>query len=310
MTPGIHQCSMQEYLNLRALSSGLVVTLDRFSPAHARWQQDHPEDNEASSRSDLGTAVHDALLEGTDRIVSVDAADWRTKAAKEARDFARLEGKIPLLAHKVAQVQAAVTMATGFIELSELGGLFSAGEAERTLVWSEESFERVKDTPDILNPAIKYKTEQLCGILLKARPDWLSHTMKVCCHVKTSEGSVAPGPFSRTVDNMSYDTMIAFYERACEAVGLAGYRHVILAIEQDGPHGCALYDLSPAKATIAHARVQRAIDTWQECVASGHFPAYDRRVHSLEPKPWDLAAEEAIQHQAFTAGEMASGIPL
>lgn len=287
MKPGISQTTIAEYLSLPYLSSGMVVTLDRLSPAHAKWEQDNPDDD-ASSRLDFGTAIHDALLEGIDRIQPIDALDWRTKAAKEARDLARVEKKIPILAVKVPAIKAAVSAAKAFIAFTEFCGMFEGGlEPERTLIWQDDE-----------------------GPLCKARPDALHRPMKLCMHVKTTEGSAAPGPFARTVDNMGYDTVLAFYERGCEAVGLTGYRHVILAIEQGEPWGCALYALSPEKASIAHARVQRAIEVWQQCVARGRFPSYDRRIHYLEAKPWDLAAEEQAQHRAFTEEELSAGVPL
>lgn len=285
MQPGIHKISMENYLALIALSSGMIHTLLTQSPAHALHQQLSDSD-EPSSVSDFGTAVHDAVLEGTDRIVSIDAPDWRTKAAKEARDFARLEGKIPLLAHKVEAVMAAATEARAFVDRTELAGLLDDGESEVTLVWDD-------------------------GALCKARPDRISHALKVVCHLKTTEGSAAPGPFGRTVDNMGYDLTLAFYERGAAACELEGYRHVILAVEQNAPYGCALYDLSPAKAAIAAARVERAIRTWQHCVGTNIWPGYDTRVHSLEPTSWQIAQEEIEQYsRPFTAAELREGIPL
>ena len=83
----IKQMSMSEYLSLDALSSGVCHTLLTESPYHARFKQENP--GAPSSVSDMGIAIHDGLLEGVDRIVAIDADDWRTKAAKEARDAAR-----------------------------------------------------------------------------------------------------------------------------------------------------------------------------------------------------------------------------
>ena len=68
---------------------------------------------DADSRFDLGTAVHAVLLEGrADLIVSVDAADWRTNAAKAQREDARKEGKLALLAHHADRVLEMAAIAT------------------------------------------------------------------------------------------------------------------------------------------------------------------------------------------------------
>lgn len=286
MSPGIFKLKMGEYLKLSALSSGLVHTLLSASPAHARHEMEHPVED-PSAASDFGTAVHDAVLEGVDRIVAIDAPDWRTKAAKEARDLARLEGNIPLLSHKAQSAYSAAKEARAFVDRTELAGLFDAGHPEMTLVWDED------------------------GVLCKARPDWTNGALKIVCHLKTSAGSVAPGPFGRVVDSMAYDLTLAFYERGAAVNGLEGYRHVILAVEQEAPYGCALYDLSPAKAAISASRVERAIRTWRACVQADKWPGYDHRVHSLEPAPWQIMEEETAQYsQPFTADEMRDGVPL
>lgn len=282
MQPGIHKIGMDQYLQIRALSSGMIHTLMTQSPAHALHQQ-LADIDEPSSASDFGTAVHDAVLEGTDRIVSIDAPDWRTKAAKEARDFARLEGKIPLLAHKVEAVMAAAMEARAFVERSEFAGLLDDGESEVTLVWDD-------------------------GSLCKARPDRISHALKVVCHLKTTEGSVAPGAFGRTVDNMGYDLALAFYERGAAACGLQDYRHVILAVEQNAPYGCAFYALAPDMAALAASRVELGIRTWRHCAATNIWPSYDTRVYYLEAKPWQITEHEQAQiggtFDALVAGEM------
>lgn len=299
MTPGIYpKVSMREYLTLKALSSGLIHTLLTQSPFHARHEQENP--GEPSAVSEIGTAIHDALLEGIDRIAVINPEDhrskpnknnpegaipvgWTNNAIRAARDTARAAGLIPMLPDAVTQVTGAVQAAKDFLAKSELRGVFDSGDSELTVVSSE------------------------AGFLMKIRPDWLQGRA-LMLHLKTTEGSAAPGAFARTVDNMGYDLSVAYYERVLASVTGVPCRSVILAVEQNAPYGCALYDLDPAKSALAAARVQRAITIWQKCEASGKWPSYDTRVHSLEPKPWDLAAEEAVQiggaYDALTAGEL------
>lgn len=303
MTPGIHKCSMAEYLSFRALSSGMLHTLLNQSPLHAKHQQESDIDD-PSTPSERGTAIHDALLEGVDRVLVINPEEHRSKpkkkgeegsiptgwtngAMKEARALARANGQIPLLPDDYDCVVAAAKEAKRVIDGTPFAGLFDEGESELTLVWDES------------------------GVLCKARPDRISHALKVVCHLKTTDGSAAPGPFSRVVDNMGYDLALSFYERGCDANGLSGYRHVILAAEQNVPWGCALYDLAPSKAAYASSRVHRAITDWRQCVRTNKWPSYDTRVHSLEATPWQLAAEETEQlSRPFTAEEMADGVPL
>ena len=96
MTPGIYTMTAQDYhagpCPAPELSNSLIKVLLGQSPLHA-WTK-HPKLNPGfrqyeSDKFDRGTAAHSMLLEGEDNIVIVDAEDWRTKAAKEAREAAR-----------------------------------------------------------------------------------------------------------------------------------------------------------------------------------------------------------------------------
>ena len=84
-----------------ALTAGTIKTLLAYSPWHA-WHN-HPRLNPEwaptyEAKFDLGTAAHALLLQGEDVAQWIDADDWRTKAARDERDQARKEGKVPLLA--------------------------------------------------------------------------------------------------------------------------------------------------------------------------------------------------------------------
>ena len=267
MTPGIHQITMREYLSLKALSSGLCNTLLQYSPFHAKHEQDGgPSDD--SEASDMGTAIHDCLLEGRDRIVSIDAADWRTKAAKEARDLARSQGGIPMLAHKVSQVEAAVKAAKEFVAGSEIAGVFDSGKPEQTVIWKEGD------------------------ILCKARADWLSDSWHIS--VKTTTGSANPKHYTRfTVSQQGHDTGLAFYRRGMEALGIE-VEHRILLIEQDALGVCC-FGLAPSKLEYANGRIDRAISIWQQCQKSGVYPAYPTQTCFAEAQPWELASEQEEQ---------------
>lgn len=295
-TPGVYSgIDMDAYLADPAptvsLSSGVAFTLDTQSPLHAwyctKLNPNRVVDN--SKEADIGSVAHDVLLEGgTDRIVVIDPADypskpkkagepgtiprgWTNNAIRAARAEARTAGKYPILKDDSVAVSAMVTAAREFIERTELRGIFERSKPELTLLWQEGA------------------------VWLRARPDLLTDDRSVCLHIKTTVGSVNPKAFERIVDSCGYDFALMFYARGLaelEPGAGARTRHIIMAQEQKAPHACALYDLTPAKASIASGRVGRAIDTWGRCMKSGRWPAYDTRIHSLEPKPWHLAEEE------------------
>lgn len=283
---GIHDgVPMDDYLMMRGFSASKAHTLLRYSPFHAL----HGISKDPSEASETGTAIHDALLEGIDRIVRIEADSWRTKAAKEAREEARAGGAIPLLAHKADAVEAAVTAAKAHIEASPLSGIFERGRPEQTIVWQEGE------------------------ITCKARPDWLTDERDVLMHIKTTKGSARPEAWIRTqLDAMGYDLACAFYERGLDHFQDAdSCEHVFLVIEQQAPYGCSLVGLSPALWDIAHGKVDRAIRAWQQCRATGKYPAYSTDIHYAEPTSWQMAhEEEETLAQSFTEEELKDGIPL
>src|SRR4051812_35256773 len=76
-------------------SSGARSLLE--CPAVYRHQRDHGRPNKA--HYDIGHAAHMLVLGAGPDIYPVDAADWRTKAAKEEAEQAREFGMTPLLIH-------------------------------------------------------------------------------------------------------------------------------------------------------------------------------------------------------------------
>src|SRR5262249_49346223 len=91
-----------EYHGMRALSASGAWSLAEDCPAKFLWRSPwNPlwEGND-SPDFDLGTAAHLAVLEPDQfaaRTQLIDAADYRTNRARESRDQARVEGKVPLL---------------------------------------------------------------------------------------------------------------------------------------------------------------------------------------------------------------------
>lgn len=140
---GIHQISAETYhadpCVQPSLSNSLMTVLLKQTPRHA-WLR-HPRLNPAYEAEvgggafDIGTAAHAMLLEGENIATVIDAEDWRTKAAQEARDKAYLAGKIPLLSRQHAAVQEMLHAALAYIDSTSLKGILGRGKAEQTLIW-------------------------------------------------------------------------------------------------------------------------------------------------------------------------------
>lgn len=289
---GIFQKTMAEYLAIPAVSSGLLHKLLGESPRHA-WAESWLNQNrgrEDSSKMDIGTFAHAMLLEGGhDGLVVVEADDWRTKAAKDKRDEARAAGKLPILAHKLPEVEAMVTAAKEYLAESEIAGVFDTGSAEKTIVF------------------------ELDGVICKIRPDHLTAGYGLILSYKTTAGSANPESWIRT-QLPSYDVATVFYERGVDTLCPedVSSRCVHLVQEQSYPYACSLVTLAPAWRDLAERKLNRALALWSECAKSGYWPAYPSRICHAEPMPWEEQRflEAEANRQQLSEDEMKGGVPL
>lgn len=246
-----------------SLSASIANILVSASPAHARAA--HPRLNPDLERDDdqkfdVGTAVHDLFLRGVNSVTIIDAPDWRSAAAKDAREQARADGRIPLLADQFKRVNH---LSTAIVEQlarhDAQPPLFDAGKPEQTLVWQDDH-----------------------GVVCRARLDWLRDDYTAVDDLKTTSASADPAKWARTMYGIGADVQVAFYMRG--VYNLAGvvpsFRYVVC--ETYPPYALAVVDLAPSAIALARDKVQKAIDLWASCLDSDSWPAYDRRVSSIE----------------------------
>ena len=251
-----------------SLSASIAHVLLSQSPRHA-WTA-HPRLNpayapEESEAFDLGTAAHAYLLEGETGFVIVEAPDWRTKLAREARDLARAEGKTPLLAHRWADVQAMATAAREQLGSHPAPEPLGGGDPEQTLLWHEG--------------------DMWC----RARLDWLHEDLRTIDDYKTTATSAHPAVWSRSLFASGYDIQAAMYLRGVKAVfgATAEFRFVVQ--ETTPPYALSVIGLDPEALALGAAKVGRAIALWRECVTTNTWPAYPTRTCYAEAPPWAAA---------------------
>jgi hypothetical protein len=110
--PGVYQLSDADYFadpvsGGSLSSSGARLLLPPSCPALYAHQRDHPPT--PKPEYDLGHAAHRLMLGVGPQLVVVEAADWRTKVAREARADAHAAGRVPLLAAQHEQVRGMFT---------------------------------------------------------------------------------------------------------------------------------------------------------------------------------------------------------
>ena len=263
MKPGFHSIPAAEYhadpCDEPSLSSSIANVLLNRLPLHA-WHA-HPRLNpawrpiEPTNEMDAGTAAHMLLLEGhTNRVVIVDAKDWRTDAAKEARVDARVAGKTPILRKHFFGIKAMVDAAKEQVTDGML-----AGEAEQVIVWQEN------------------------GIWCRAMMD-LYHPVRILDYKTTDNAE--PNGFCRRIGQMGYDVQEAFYRRGVKVLTGEDVSFVFLVQEIDPPYLLSCVALDRDWQELADRKVQRAIDTWARCMETKHWPGYPTEICYAQAPGW------------------------
>lgn len=258
-----------------ALSASIAHLLVSKSGLHA-WTA-HPRLNpnyrqEESAEFDYGRAAHACLLEGDEsRLVVIEADDWRKKDAKELRDAARAEGKMPLLVRQVHKVRAMVKAAQDYVAASELAGIFYRGKPEVGLHWQEQN--------------------DIAPIHCRARLDWLTDDYRTVIDYKTT-ASANPHSFVNMAVAFGYAMQEAFYRRGVKAVYGQEPAFVFLLQEKEPPFACSLVAFDPAMREIGDRQAEYAIMLWRDYTTRNYWPGYSTRVAHLEPPAWYLARAE------------------
>lgn len=292
MEPGFHSgLPMQTYLDAPAVSCGTLQTMLERCPA-AAWHESYlnPQRvrDDSTTEQDIGSIVHSLILEGNaDCIAAVDASDWRTKAAQEARGAARAAGKIPVLANRLPKITAMVEANRAYIESLRTTepAIWTAfqpgcGESEAVVCWREKS-----------------------GVLCRARPDRMSSDRRVIIDLKTvggATGSAEPNTWGRKalVGNGFYLSE-AFYRRGVQALTGEAPVYVFLVQEQEPPYLCSLVTPDPTGKALGDRRIARALDRWADCVKRDAWPAYPPRVAHYEFPVFELAKEEVEEGEGL-----------
>ena len=278
MEPGIYNLTSEIYHSdpcpNPSLSSSIAKILIEQSPAHA-WLA-HPRLNpnfrrETDSRFDLGSAAHAMLLErDSSKIVRVQADDWRTKAAKEARDAAQANGQHAVLERQYADIVAMCTAAQDYLLDTELGDILVTGTPEQTVLWQEGK------------------------MWCRCRPDLLSPDKRIVLDYKTT-GSAAPDEVAKQIGRLSYDLQASFYSRGVSAVTGTDTTFLLLFQEISAPWACSLIGLSNAYKSIGDAKAKRALALWERSMKTQNWSGYSNKILYCEPRPWVLAEAEEME---------------
>jgi len=291
--PGIYRMEAEHYhadpcatpsLSASVLKKALPLGVGTGTPRHMRYA--HPKLSpievtfKGKAAMDMGSAFHAMILQKGGEIEIIDAADWRTNAAKEAREAAYEAGRLPLLKE---QFKAAKEMHRSTLEqMNDIPDLMAAmrqGEPELVYVWVEE-------TP--YGP-----------IFCRAMMDWTPTKGDVFPDWKTTAASASPDAYGRTLYDMGGDIQDGFYRRGIKAL-LDRRAHLIFpCVEQYAPHAMAVHRIDPEGADVARRKVQWAINMFALCLREDFWPGYPTEIAWQAPPPWHVGKWEQREDQGM-----------
>lgn len=263
-----HRGTTPDYGTTPRLSQSIANVLLQQSPLHA-WQR-HAKlggtPRPTTKALDAGSLVHAMLLGTTaEDVVIVAAADWRTKAAQALRDEAVALGRVPVL--EGDYTEALTTSQAIATRLSAIGiTLVATTCAEVTATWDED------------------------GVPCIGRFDYFDGAQLV--DLKSTR-SAHPDAVRKAIDAYGYDVQAVAYHRAALANGYEVDPIRLVFFELEPPFAVYAPELSPTYLRMGERKWLRAVDTWRECLATGHWPGYAADA-PLDPSSWALAREMEI----------------
>lgn len=271
-----------------SFTQGLGKLLLQRSPLHA-WYG-HPRLNpdfqaDDDTKYDVGNVAH-ALMIGRGKIITVlDYDDWRTKAAREARDLHAASGQLAVLRKTYQRAERIVAAGREQLAHRKLGKLFTDGDGEVVIAWRE---------------VLDFWCRQML--------DWLSTDGSIYADYKTTDLSAAPMNLGRLMATAGWDVQAAMAERGLNAVaGRARRRFIFVVQEADAPYCLNVVELSESVLTMGRKKLAVAMHIWAKCQRENLWPGYPAEIVVPEYPAWAEAEWLAREELEFSDNVLMAG---
>jgi hypothetical protein len=242
-SPGIYAgVSSADYHADEALGSTSLKTLATRTPAHWKWESEHPVHKDIY---DLGTVTHSLILEGDDSGVQViDVPDkrgnkWTIPAAEAVN-----AGKIPL---KTEEWQLVKAMRDSVMSHPVARSLFTDHRAEESVFWEED------------------------GQMLKCRPDaWKSDRL---VDLKTTV-TADPREFAKNGFKLGYYQSAAHYQDGVLAATGEMLPFTFVNVEKSPPYLVSVVEYDEEALHLGRQMNAHAKDVYRRCIETGEYPGY------------------------------------
>lgn len=262
--PGVYTIPSEEYhadpCPTPSLSAGMVNDI-LIAPAkcreNSRRLNPNYEEPAVDGKFTIGSVSHVIFLEShefADKVLVVDALDWRTKAAKESRDDAHKHGMTAILAHQMEKVRSA---RGAFLANKFVAGAFENGKTEQSMFWRHPRH----------------------GFWCRARPDFLADARTHLNDYKAT-ANANPEDFGRHAYNLGYHRRAAWYLEGSEILfGTRPDHYWFINQEVKPPYLPAVVELDMQSIEAGQAENDAAAATFARCLGTGDWYGYRDPAH-------------------------------
>lgn len=263
--PGIYDLDADVYhadpCETPSLSAGMINDL-LSAPAkcfaNSRRLNPDYEAPEEQDKFTIGTVSHLMFLEPhlfAEKVSVIEAADWRGKDAKAARDKARDEGKTPILAKHMRTIEAA---RAAFSAHPFTRGAFQNGKTEVSMFWRHPRY----------------------GFWCRCRPDFLADGGTHLNDYKAT-ANADPARFGKHAYDMGYHRRAAWYLEGAEILlGRRPDHYWFCCQETKSPYLASVVELDMDSLAAGQAENDHAAEIFARCLQSGDWYGY-RHSHDL-----------------------------
>jgi hypothetical protein len=287
--PGVYDLSEEVYHRDPAITPSLsagMIDLMLQAPkkcwyASSRLNPDRqaPEDEAKFSIGKVTHIIHLEPAKLKEKVLVVDAADWRTKDARAARADAQKNGMTAILEHQMEAIHEA---RAAFQANEFVANAFKNGQTEQSLFW--------------LHPTLR--------IWMRARPDFISnaHT-HMNDHKATADAN--PENFGRHAFQMNYHRRAAHYLDGYEAVfGKRPDHYWFVNQETKPPYLTSIVELDESALEAGRIENERAARMFVRCLERNDWPGYRHR----DQPDRDLAFKTGLPNWAYIQVDFRDGI--
>lgn len=267
--PGVYEITADEYHadpvpGGSLSSSGARRLLSPSCPALFDYERTHGQGHKTTW--DIGHAAHKLVLGNGPELVLIDG-DYRSKANKERRDQAYLDGAVPL---KTDEFDMVHEMAEAIRNHKVASALFNplGGRAEQSLFWKDAE----------------------TGVQRRARLDWLPFpgvgSRMIVPDYKTC-ADASPAGIQKAVFKYGLHQQAAFYLDAVKALGLADECAFVFIFQmKDPPYLVTPIELTDLALQIGRALNRQAIDIYRQCAETGVWPGFTDAIEYISLPGW------------------------